>query len=75
MVKYIIKINIYILLFEYIDTPTDITIGFEQTVYSVREDIGSVEVCAVNKSMGLLPSTLVVQVSTEDGSAKGEFCK
>ena len=60
-------------LFEYIDTPTDVTIGFEQTMYSVREDVGSVEVCGVNRNMVLLSSTIVVRVSTADGSAIGEF--
>ena len=60
-------------LFQYIHTPTDFTIGFEQTMYSVKEDVGSVEVCAVTRSMGLLTSTLVVLVSTVNGSAVGEF--
>ena len=60
-------------LFQYIHTPTDFTIGFEQTMYSVQEDVGSVEVCALNRSMVLLTSTLVVLLSTVNGSAIGEF--
>ena len=42
-------------------------------MYSVREDVGSVEVCAVNNSMVLLTFSFVVQVSTVNGSAIGEF--
>ena len=50
----------------------DVTIGFEQTVYTVQEDDGSREVC-VSLREGTLQTSVTVSVNTVDGSATGEF--
>lgn len=46
------------------------TIGFEQTVYTVREDVGVVEVCAV-QMRGVLERPAFVTLITTDNTATG----
>ena len=53
-------------------SPSDVTIGFERTVYPVREDGGSREVC-VSLRDGTLQTSVTVSVNTVDGTATGEF--
>ena len=60
-------------LFEYIDTQKEVTFEFERKMHSTRENIGSVQVCAVNRSIVPHTSTSVLQVSTANGSAIGKF--
>ena len=54
----------------HIDSAPGITIGFEQTLYTVREDIGSLEVCTAIRN-GTLQSSVVVTLTTVDGTAVG----
>ena len=46
------------------------TIGFEETMYRVREDNGTVEVCA-RVLGGNLETSVVTSVESVDGSAIG----
>ena len=54
------------------DPPTGITIGFEQTLYSVGEDGGSIEVCAAIRA-GTLQTSAVVTMATVDDTAVGAY--
>ena len=56
----------------YVDPPTGITIGFEQTIYSVGEDGGSIEVCAAIRN-GTLQTSVVVTMATVDDTAVGAY--
>ena len=47
-----------------------VTIGLEETMYTVNEDGGSVEVCAVIVD-GTLERDAVVVLSTSEGTATG----
>ena len=53
---------------------TEVTIGFEPSVYTVSEAAGLVEVCAVNVSGTLARSVTVTFTPQETGSATGELC-
>ena len=58
--------------FLFVNPPTDITIGFEQTTYSVREDDGSIEVCTIIRT-GNLQTSVTVTMATVDGTAVGMY--
>ncbi len=47
------------------------TIGFERSSYSVMEDMGLIEVCALVR-FGSLGSEVEVTLTTQDGSAEGK---
>ena len=49
---------------------TEVTIGFEETVYSVLETDGSVMVPVV-LLVGELSSDVMVRITTDDGTATG----
>ena len=51
-------------------TPTGVVIGFEQMLYTVNEAAGSINVGVVVRN-GQLRRSVVVTVSTEDGTAQG----
>ena len=50
--------------------PAGVVIGFEQPLYTVSEDAGSINVGVVVRN-GQLRRSVVVTVSTEDGTAQG----
>ena len=56
----------------YIYSLPDVTIGFEQTLYSVGEDGGSIQVCAAIRN-GTLQTSVVVTMATVDGTAIGTY--
>ena len=45
----------------------EVTIGFEETLYNVMEDVGSLEVCAVLS--GMSEQDIEVTVTSADGTA------
>ena len=51
-----------------------VTIGFDQTLYRVNEEVGAVEVCASVRGGVTLDREVVVQYSTADESAVGMKC-
>ena len=51
-------------------TPSGITVGFEHVMYTVQEDIGSMQVCGM-VTMGTLESDVFVTLASTDGTAKG----
>ena len=53
-------------------SPSEVTIGFERTLYMVGEDNGYIEVCASVRA-GSLQASAVVTVASVDGTATGEF--
>ena len=53
-------------------SPSEVTIGFERTLYMVGEDNGYIEVCASLRA-GSLQASAVVTVVSVDGIATGEF--
>ena len=49
-----------------------VVIGFNQTLYEVREDVGQVVVYVVLRN-GILQREVVVEVSTADNTALGDY--
>ena len=56
----------------HVDSLPDVTIGFEQTVYTVGEDGESIEVCAAIRN-GTLQTSVVVTMATVDDTAIGMY--
>ena len=52
---------------------TGVTIDLEDPSYSVNEENGTIEVCAVITS-GSLERSVVVTIETAEGTATGERC-
>ena len=52
---------------------TGVTIDLEDPSYSVNEENGTIEVCAVITS-GSLEKSVVVTLATAEGTATGERC-
>ena len=59
----------------HIDSAPAVTIGFEQTIYSVEEDGGSIEVCAAIRNGTLQTSVEAVMMATVDGTAIGTYVR
>ena len=59
----------------HIDSAPAVTIGFEQTIYSVEEDGGSIEVCAAIRNGTLRTSVEAVMMATVDGTAIGTYVR
>ena len=54
----------------YLYSPSDVTVGFTTTSYTVSESAGSVNLSVVRE--GLTSQTVSVILNTTDGSAVGE---
>ena len=49
-----------------------VSIGFEQTIYTVSEEAGSIDVCIEVKQPAVINLLVALSVETEDGTAKGK---
>ena len=53
----------------------DVTIGFNQTEFTVSEDIGQIQLCLVMivPASGAISFSIVVTAETQDGTAYGTY--
>jgi len=55
-------------------TATEVTVGLQQTLYSVRESDGVQLVCTTVLSGSVAGRTITINYETADGVARGERC-